>query len=388
VNRGGTVNLAVGGSATYTAVTTLSSGASGTLSNTASVAAPAGFTDPNTLNNSATDSDPILLNANLSISKTDNVSGISAGGTVTYVIAVGNSGPNNVTGAQVTDNFPAAITGATWTCSASGGSSCGGPSSGSGNISRAVNVQNGGTVTFTVNAAVSASATGSFTNTATVTAPAGINDTNLTNNTASDTDSIVGSTALPSMGLLDNFNRGNSNTLNNGSNWSQIVLLGNAAIRVDSNRAFAAVPGWAMWNNPTGGYGAQQGATFTFINTSSLGGSTLLLKGSGGSATTPQNYIRVTYNSGAVVVSTTINTGGTLVQRATFPITFATGDTMSATAYGSGNVYVYKNGTFVGVVAIPTSGPGAWTQGSAGGRIGILLPTNARVDDFSGGTLP
>jgi len=39
-------------------------------------------------------------------------------------------------------------------------------------------------------------------------------------------------------------------------------------------------------------------------------------------------------------------------------------------------------------VAIPTSGIGSWTPGTGGGRIGLGLPTNARVDNFSGGTLP
>jgi hypothetical protein len=57
-----------------------------------------------------------------------------------------------------------------------------------------------------------------------------------------------------------------------------------------------------------------------------------------------------------------------------------------------GSVLVYKTSgattTLLGSVAIPTSGSGAWTQGTGGGRIGIYLPTGQRVDNFSGGTIP
>src|SRR6185369_5546900 len=52
-----TVNLPAGGSVTYTVSATISPAASGALSNTATVTAPAGVTDPTPGNNSATDTD-------------------------------------------------------------------------------------------------------------------------------------------------------------------------------------------------------------------------------------------------------------------------------------------------------------------------------------------
>ena len=62
-------------------------------------------------------------------------------------------------------------------------------------------------------------------------------------------------------------------------------------------------------------------------------------------------------------------------------------DTLSAVALETGTVNVYKTSgattTVVGSVTIP--GAGFWT---GTGRIGILLPANARVDDFRGATLP
>lgn len=49
-----------GGSLTYTITGTVSASATGTLANTATVTAPSGVTDPNTSNNSATDTDAII----------------------------------------------------------------------------------------------------------------------------------------------------------------------------------------------------------------------------------------------------------------------------------------------------------------------------------------
>jgi uncharacterized repeat protein (TIGR01451 family) len=59
-NLNDTVNLPSGGSVTYTASCAISAAATGTLSNTATVTAPAGVTDPTPGNNSATDTDTLL----------------------------------------------------------------------------------------------------------------------------------------------------------------------------------------------------------------------------------------------------------------------------------------------------------------------------------------
>ena len=103
---------------------------------------------------------------------------------------VGNNGPSAVTGATVTDNFPSSITSDTWTTVVSAGASVS-TSSGTGNINTTVNLVPGATVTFTVVAQISSCATGNLVNTATVTAPSGVTDTNLNNNSATDTDSAA-----------------------------------------------------------------------------------------------------------------------------------------------------------------------------------------------------
>jgi len=183
-----TVNLLVGGTATFTATGTLDINASGTLSNTATVTPPAGITDPNMANNSATDTDTIIPAADLSITKTDGRSTAFAGDAITYTIVATNNGPTAVTGATVTDTPPASLLGAAWTCAPAGGATCTG--SGTGNITDTVNLPVGATVTYTLSGTVSASAT-SLSNTATITAPASVNDPNTANNTATDMDILL-----------------------------------------------------------------------------------------------------------------------------------------------------------------------------------------------------
>ena len=92
----------------------------GNLVNTASAANPAGTTDPNPGNNSATDTDTPAPVADLGVTKTDNTGTFTPGGSTTYTIVVTNHGPSFVTGATVTDAFPAAITNANWTVTYTG----------------------------------------------------------------------------------------------------------------------------------------------------------------------------------------------------------------------------------------------------------------------------
>src|SRR4029079_13133770 len=98
--------------------------ATGSIANTASVAAPAGTTDPTAGNNSATDTDTITSSADLSVTKSDGKTSVDAGVSNSYSVVVTNGGPSNVSGATVTDTFPAAFTGASWQRLASRGSSC------------------------------------------------------------------------------------------------------------------------------------------------------------------------------------------------------------------------------------------------------------------------
>ena len=203
---------------------------------------------------------------------------------------------------------------------------------------------------------------------------------------------------MPTIGLLDNFNRANSATLNNGTNWSQAVVFANAGIRVNTNQAFCA-PGLtallclvpAVWNAPAAGFAARQGAALTFASTPTTGTALVLKAGTG---TTPTNYLRVRYSSasgGQVVVETT-TTGTAFTTQATFPGSFAVGDVLSAIALADGTVVAYRTSgattTQLGAMTVATSGTGSWAPATGSGRVGMQLPSGARLDNFSGGTLP
>jgi uncharacterized repeat protein (TIGR01451 family) len=98
--------------------------------------------------------------ADLSITKSDGSGTYTPGGTASYVLVVGNAGPDAVTGAVVTDTLPAGATlSAPWTCAASGGSACAaasGGTAGGNSISVSVDLINGGQATITVPVSFSA----------------------------------------------------------------------------------------------------------------------------------------------------------------------------------------------------------------------------------------
>jgi uncharacterized repeat protein (TIGR01451 family) len=189
INR--TVNIPMGGTVSFTTTSgSVSNSATGSFSNTATVTAPAGITESNPGNNSATDTDSIPT-ADLSISMSRTPLVVPSGGSVTYSITVANLGPDAVTGAGISDTIPAGMTGATWTCAASGGATCP-AASGSGNISGLANLPaTTGTVAFTLTGNVTAAAGATLSNTATVTVPVGVVDPSTGNNTATNSTNVV-----------------------------------------------------------------------------------------------------------------------------------------------------------------------------------------------------
>jgi uncharacterized repeat protein (TIGR01451 family) len=133
--------------------------------------------------------------SNAAITKTDNTTTYVPGQVLTYTIVASNAGPQAMIDAVVTDTFPADLTNVSWTCVASSGSACGSPS-GTGDINETVDLLVGGTATFTVTTTVSATPGPTIVNTATITVPPGTADPDPTNNSATDTDNLVGATPV------------------------------------------------------------------------------------------------------------------------------------------------------------------------------------------------
>ena len=188
-NINDTLTLPASSSVTYKATGKLNSSASGTLSNTAAVIPPNGANDPNSANNSATDTDTITYKADLKVTVNDGKTAAVAGQKNTYTIAVTNIGPSNVSGAVINDSFPSTFNGVTYTATQTGGAS-GFTGSGSGNINNTVKMPSGSKITYKATGTISASATGSISNTATVTVPNGVTDPIPANNSATDTDTL------------------------------------------------------------------------------------------------------------------------------------------------------------------------------------------------------
>src|SRR5205823_3737583 len=116
----------------------------------------------NAANNSASDTDTLTPQNDVSVSKDDGVTSVVPGTSTTYTVVVSNSGPSTATNVAVSDPLPAGVTSFSWS------------GNGHTNLSGAVSdtiasLAPGQSVTYTVVASISPSATGSVTNTVTVT---------------------------------------------------------------------------------------------------------------------------------------------------------------------------------------------------------------------------
>ena len=188
-NINDTVVMPPGSKITYKAKGKVNPGATGTISNTASVTPPPGLNDPKPWNNTATDTDSITIKADLKVTVTDGKTAAVPGTKDTYTIVVTNVGPSNIAGAVINDSFPSTFSGVTYTASQIGGAS-GFNTGGSGDIHDNVAMPAGSKITYKAIGTISASATGSIADTATVSAPSGVTDPNLANNSATDTDAL------------------------------------------------------------------------------------------------------------------------------------------------------------------------------------------------------
>lgn len=171
------VNIPAGDSITYTFTLQVPSSyasvnTDGSLSNSVSITAPGGFTDSNTNNNTATDTDQANRVNNLSITKTGPSAAV-AGDSIIYNIVVINNGPSDMVNAAVADILPSTIAGAKWTVTTTGAATAS-VASGTGNVSLNTSIPAGtaNSITINIRGKLNTAAVGSISNTATIT-PAG-----------------------------------------------------------------------------------------------------------------------------------------------------------------------------------------------------------------------
>ena len=192
VDANGTVtctiaSLASGASATFTLVAGTQPGASGTVSNTATVAATT--PDPSAPNNTSTVVVPFGPSADIVVTKTGPASA-NAGGTASYAITVVNNGPSTAASVSLADALPAQTTfvsfaqgsGPAFTCATP-------PAGGTGTVTCTIaSLAPGTPATFTLVLNVANGATGTIANTATASAMTG--DPNTANNSATATTAV------------------------------------------------------------------------------------------------------------------------------------------------------------------------------------------------------
>ena len=179
------VDLGPHGAVRYTLTLSVPPGQSGPLTDTASVALPATWIDPNPANNTFELTNQASPRADLTVSKTSSPKPYGLGESLFYTIVVSNVGPSNVAGAIVQDVFPASVTGVTWTCSGAAGGAC--AAAGTGDLDELVTLPAGGSVTFKVTG-TAPPVLMQLQNTVTVAPPAGVSDPVPGNNVFTDSN--------------------------------------------------------------------------------------------------------------------------------------------------------------------------------------------------------
>jgi LruC domain-containing protein/uncharacterized repeat protein (TIGR01451 family) len=185
------------GSSLVFTLTAIVTATGGTIENVATITAPEMAIEINPQDNTSTDIDDVTPppNADLSITKSDGSTTVLTNGVVIYSIVVANSGPGAANGAVLTDPAVPGLSVMSVSCgSATNGAVC--PTSGNsvaelqGDGIIIPTLPNGGSLTFTVNAIVTANK-GTVSNTATITPPAGTTDPTPANTSSVDTDTVI-----------------------------------------------------------------------------------------------------------------------------------------------------------------------------------------------------
>jgi uncharacterized repeat protein (TIGR01451 family) len=224
-----TATLQPGAIVTYTIVADVDSAASGSLTTTAKVAAPAGVFDAVATNDGASDTDTVIAGPppppnDLAIGIDDGTPAVTSGAGTAYTITVANGGGTTITGAILDNPAIAGLVKTLIACAPVPGQCVTPPTvieldSGAFALPP---LAPGATYAITVFANVTV-AGGALANTATIAMPTGVTDDNPANNSATDVDIVA--PPLPGITDLGVATDNGATTLTSGTATNYIVTV-------------------------------------------------------------------------------------------------------------------------------------------------------------------
>ncbi|HKQ76044.1 MAG TPA: hypothetical protein VJ810_20285 [Blastocatellia bacterium] len=391
-----------GETATFTIVVNVNSSVANGSIITNTVTAASATPDPNTANNTDTETTTVNTQADLAVTKADSPDPVLAGANITYTISLTNNGPSNAQTVTVTDAVPANTTFVSATAPA-GWTATTPAVGGTGNVvfSRATFAA-GATAMFTIVVKVNAGVANGSIITNTVTAASATADPNAANNTDTETTTVNAQAdlAVIKSDSSDPFIAGANGTYtvdltNNGPSDAQTVSLTD---NVPTNTTFVsatAPAGWTSTTPPVGGTGAitftrptfASGGTASFtivvkVNTNVANGAIISNTATVSSATTDPNPANNTDTE-----LTTINTQADLAVTKSgvlTPVTGGTNITYTVNLKNNGpsdaaNVTV-TDPTPVNTTFVSATAPAGWTATTpAVGGTGNVVFTNPSV---------
>lgn len=267
----------------------------------------------------------------------------NAGGAISYIIEVGNTGPTNATATSITDIVPATITNVSWSAAATGAASISSGAIGTGsNVAVVGNIAKGtgNKITITVNGIVSPSFSGTLNNTAKAT-PTEVGTTEIT----SSASTVVQRTPVLTI------QKSGPASIKAGQTIAYTITIANtssadaiAAVITDAIPASILNPSWT--SNVTGTATVTTGATGSTSNLSLTGnipagaGNTIVLTVSG---TVNASQIANVVNNAKV---TPAETGTTAVTSTDVTTTVTREPSIVLNKTGPATVFAGKNVTY------------------------------------------
>ena len=370
------VTLASNDVITLTISGQLSANVSGTnVAASVTVTPPPGIIDTVTNNNSAATSNAVVQVADLAVTISDGVTNVRQGDALTYTITAINLGPSTLTSLTLSNSFSALLTNLTL-FAAQGNFN---PANG---VWNGLNLTAGNSVTLTVQANVPLNASGALTNTVASSVPTGVTDPVLTNNSASDVDTIL---LTPDLAIF----KSGPATVWAGTNFNYTITITNAGFATASNVVASDVlPTNAVFVSASGGgtnnsgtvnwsvatLAANAKTNFTLTVTAPFSGS-LTNIATVTSGTPDAN----TNNNASTPVGTTVTPVADLaVGKTALASVVASSNyvyTISVTNFGpsSASSVVVTDALPVGVTFVSTTGGGVNSGGNVSWALGTLV---------------